>query len=160
MLSRFSRVWLCDPLDCSPPGSSVHGVLPPALIRILAWGAMLSSRISPTQESNPRLLRLLHWQVGSLSLTPPGKPQLYSNNNNKKSLGGSETLVFSLLSLLLLFPARSCCSFWPPGLSSSRSIWIRKGQTSEAARNSLVGFFYLSLISVDNISRIGTHSTL
>ena len=27
MLSRFSCVQLCDPMDCSPPGSSVHGIL-------------------------------------------------------------------------------------------------------------------------------------
>ena len=25
MLSHFSHVQLCDPMDCSPPGSSVHG---------------------------------------------------------------------------------------------------------------------------------------
>ena len=30
--------------------------------------------IFPTQESNPRLLCLLHWQAGSLLLVPPGKP--------------------------------------------------------------------------------------
>ena len=30
--------------------------------------------IFPTQGSNPHLLCLLHWQVGSLPLTPPGKP--------------------------------------------------------------------------------------
>ena len=29
MLSRFSHVRLCDPIDCSPPGSSVHGILQP-----------------------------------------------------------------------------------------------------------------------------------
>ena len=28
----------------------------------------------PTQGSNPSLLRLLHWQTGSLPLAPPGKP--------------------------------------------------------------------------------------
>ena len=28
----------------------------------------------PTQDSNPSLLRLLHWQTGSLPLAPPGKP--------------------------------------------------------------------------------------
>ena len=28
VLSCFNRVWLCDPLDCSPPGSSVHGDSP------------------------------------------------------------------------------------------------------------------------------------
>ena len=27
-----------------------------------------------TQGSNPHFLRLLHWQVGSLLLVPPGKP--------------------------------------------------------------------------------------
>ena len=30
--------------------------------------------IFPTQGSNPCLLCLLHWQVGSLPLVPPGKP--------------------------------------------------------------------------------------
>ena len=23
----LSRIWLCDPIDCNPPGSSVHGIL-------------------------------------------------------------------------------------------------------------------------------------
>ena len=32
---------LCDPMDCSPPGSSVHGILQ---ARILDWAAMSSSR--------------------------------------------------------------------------------------------------------------------
>ena len=27
MLSHFSRAQLHDPMDCSPPGSSVHGIL-------------------------------------------------------------------------------------------------------------------------------------
>ena len=34
---------LCDPLDCSPPGSSVHGIVQ---ARTLEWGAMPSSRVS------------------------------------------------------------------------------------------------------------------
>ena len=32
--SLQSRSTLCDPMDCSPPGSSVHGVLQ---TRILEW---------------------------------------------------------------------------------------------------------------------------
>ena len=32
---------LCDPMDCSPPGSSVHGILQ---ARILEWVAMASSK--------------------------------------------------------------------------------------------------------------------
>ena len=38
---------LCSPMDCSPPGSSVHGILQ---ARILRWVAMPSSR----ESSQPR----------------------------------------------------------------------------------------------------------
>ena len=36
-----SYLTLCDPMDCSPPGSSVHGILQ---ARMLALVAMPSSR--------------------------------------------------------------------------------------------------------------------
>ena len=71
MLSGFSRVRLCDPMDCSLPGSSVHGILQAG---ILEWVAMPSSKgIFATQRWNLPLLCLLHWQAGSLPLVPPGK---------------------------------------------------------------------------------------
>ena len=35
--SRFSCVWLCDPIDGSPPGSSVPGILQ---ARTLEWVAI------------------------------------------------------------------------------------------------------------------------
>ena len=41
VLSHFSHVWLLQPMDCSPPGSSVHGDSVQA--RILQWVAMPSS---------------------------------------------------------------------------------------------------------------------
>ena len=48
VLNHSSRVQLfCDPIDCSPPGSSVHGILQ---ARRLEWVAMPSSRGS----SRPR----------------------------------------------------------------------------------------------------------
>ena len=40
------RVRLCDPMDCSPPGSSVHGT---SQAKILEWAAMPSSR-GPSQS--------------------------------------------------------------------------------------------------------------
>ena len=40
----------CDPVDCSPPGSSVHGNLQ---ARILEWVAIPFSGIFPTQGLNP-----------------------------------------------------------------------------------------------------------
>ena len=62
---------LCDPMDCSLPSSSVHGILQ---ARLLEWVAVPSSGVFPTQGLNLRLLCLLHWQAGSLPLAPPGKP--------------------------------------------------------------------------------------
>ena len=49
---------LGNPMDCSPPGSSVHGMLQ---ARILEWVAMPSLQgIFLTQGSNPHLLLLMH----------------------------------------------------------------------------------------------------
>ena len=39
-LAHQACLTLCDPVDCSPPGSSVHGILQ---ARILEWVAMPSS---------------------------------------------------------------------------------------------------------------------
>ena len=64
---------LCDPMDCSLPGSSVHGILQAG---IWEWVALPSSRGSSRPREDPCLLHLLHWQVGSLPLVPPGKPSL------------------------------------------------------------------------------------
>ena len=68
-----SRPILYDPVDCSPPGSSVHGDSPGKNTEVGCH--LLLQGIFPTQGSNPRLLCLLHWQEGSLPLVPPGKPQ-------------------------------------------------------------------------------------
>ena len=72
---------LYDPKDCSPPGSSVHGILKG---RLLEWVAMPSSKGSSDPGIEPGLLCLLHWQAGSLPLAPPGKPPSteYSHINN------------------------------------------------------------------------------
>ena len=66
---------LCDPMDCSPPGSSVHGILQ---ARILEEVAISHSRGSSQPGKicvlDLCLLHLLHWQVDSLPSEPPGKP--------------------------------------------------------------------------------------
>ena len=80
VLSHFSHVWLCNPMDCSPPGSSVHGILQ---ARILEWNTCPPQGIFPTQGSNPHLLCFLHWQAGSLSLASPGKASQDTGNRIK-----------------------------------------------------------------------------
>ena len=49
---------LCSPRDCSPPGSSVHGI---SQARTLEWAAISFSKgFFLTQGSHPYLLHLLH----------------------------------------------------------------------------------------------------
>ena len=42
-VKSVSRVQLCDPMDCSLPGSSVHGIFQ---VRLLEWAAISFSRRS------------------------------------------------------------------------------------------------------------------
>ena len=67
---------LCDPVDCSPPGSSVHGDSPGNNTGVGCYA--LLQGIFPTQGSNLHLLHLLHWQVGSLPPAPPASVQFSS----------------------------------------------------------------------------------
>ena len=62
---------LCDPMNCSPPGSSVHGILQARTLECVAMPS--GPGIFPTQGSNLCLLGLLLWEVDSLPLAPPGK---------------------------------------------------------------------------------------
>ena len=67
-----SCLTLCDFIDCSPLGSSVHGILQ---ARILEWVAASSSRVSFQPRDRTLIsLCLLHWQACSLPLALPGKP--------------------------------------------------------------------------------------
>ena len=54
---------LCDPMDCSLPGSSVHGIIP---ARILGCHFLLQGNFF-RQGSNQCLLSLLHWQADSFT---------------------------------------------------------------------------------------------
>ena len=60
-------VTLCDPMDGSPRGSSVHGLFSGKNTGVGSHS--LLQGIFPTQGSN-----LYLWQVDSLPLMPPGKP--------------------------------------------------------------------------------------
>ena len=52
---------LCDPVDCSPPCASVHGILQ---ARRRVGGHALLQGTFPTQGLNSHLLNLLLWQAG------------------------------------------------------------------------------------------------
>ena len=66
---------LCNPIDCSPPGFSVYGILQ---VRILEWVAIpLFQGIFLTQKLNWNLLQSISWQVDSIPLGPPGKSNVW-----------------------------------------------------------------------------------
>ena len=70
---------LCDPMDCSPTGSSVHGILQ-ARIR---EGYSLLRGIFPTQGSN---LGFLRWSQILYSLSYQGSPSSGGGAGNGKEL--------------------------------------------------------------------------
>ena len=70
LLQSCPTLW--DPMDYSPPGFSVHGILQ---ARTLEWVAVPSSRDLPNAGIKLMSLTAPHWQVGSLALAPPGKPK-------------------------------------------------------------------------------------
>ena len=74
---------LCDPMDCSLPGFSVHGIVQ---ARVLEWVAIAFSQgIFPTQGSNPGL--------------PHCRPMLYPLNHQGSPIT-SELSIFSCASWL------------------------------------------------------------
>ena len=63
---------LCDPMDCSLPGSSVHGILQ---TRILEWVAMPSSRGSSWPRDQTRISCSSSVAGRFFTNEPPGKPR-------------------------------------------------------------------------------------
>ena len=70
----------CDPVDCSPPGSSVHGI---SQARILEWVAISFSRGS----SQPRDQTQVSCIAGRFFTTEPlGKPNKRDRNYEKSQI--------------------------------------------------------------------------
>ena len=80
VLSRFSHVWLCDPMDCSPPSSSVHGIIPAG---ILEWVAMHFSRSSSRLRDQNCVSCGSYIAGGFFIAVPPGKPSPVGKLGNK-----------------------------------------------------------------------------
>ena len=57
---------LCDPMDCSPPGSSVHGILQAKILEQVAIPFSKRSSWLRDQIEPVSLMSNLPWQAGSL----------------------------------------------------------------------------------------------
>ena len=98
----------CDPLDCSLPGSSVHGIfffrqeywseLPFPPREDLPNPGILDRWCTILKEVQTSVLCLLHWQVDSLPLSPLGSPASHIKSHS--------------YFLVLLYLAQSHFAFW------------------------------------------------
>ena len=68
---------LCDPVNCSPPGSSVHGILQ---ARILEWAAISSCRDPPDPGIEPMSPVSPVLAGGFFTTEPVGKPCIWSTS--------------------------------------------------------------------------------
>ena len=93
----------CDPRDCSPPGSSVHGILQ---AKMLEWSGLPcpppGHLPDPGMEPAPPA-----WVGGFFSTEPPGKPVCES------MLTG--LVVSDSLQVYGLYPVRLLCPWDSPG---------------------------------------------
>ena len=89
---------LCNPMVCSLPGSSVHGIL---LARILEWIAMISSRGSLPAEVKPMSLESPALQVDYLLLSHWWSPdQLILSHLPQSSLLPTQITAYFLVCIL------------------------------------------------------------
>ena len=108
-------------MDCSPPGSSVHGILQ---ARILEWVANPFSRGSPRPRDWTSSLAL---QVNSLPYEPPGKPYyiICSPLFRRRFVGFTVFTLSSFYTLLIEF-SRPEFLFWHSAIWDGNSLWWGK----------------------------------
>ena len=59
---------LCNPMDCSLPASSVHGILQAKILEWVGVSIPFYRGVFLTEGSNPHVLCLLHWPLLSRSV--------------------------------------------------------------------------------------------
>ena len=120
---------LCDPMDYSLPGSSVHGIFQ---ARLLEWVAISCSRGPSRPRDRTHVLCLLYWLVGSLPLHCQVSPKTQHGKIKHPGFLKAWYYFFCLLVTLLLLllshfsRVRLCVTSYtaahlaPPSLGFSR----------------------------------------
>ena len=127
LLSRLSRPTLRNPMDYSPWGSSVHGILQ---ARVLEWVChALLQGIFLTQGSNP-VSCLLYCQLGSPALAPPRQlhptafsPAISTSDHWKDGMRHHRKDVVPVRVVLIL-PSRTFREIWRTYMSKTERIWL------------------------------------
>ena len=115
---------LCKPVDCTQPANCPWN--PPGKSTGVGCHFLLQG-IFPTQGLNLSLLHLLHWQVGSLLLTPPGRPLRCKCCRNSCQRGVNSSFI--LVNFLEFFGISLICSCLNPWIRTLRyrgpAVYIR-----------------------------------
>ena len=109
---------ICDPMDYSPPGSSVHGILK---ARVLEWASIPFSRGS----SQPRVeLGSPALQVDSLPSEPPGKNKKLLREGKQEISEGRETRNSIYLDYSSGYISVYICQTFIPILSERENVYV------------------------------------
>ena len=134
---------LCDPIDCSPPGSSVYGILQ---ARTLDWVAISSLQgICPTQGLNPCLLRLpaLAGEFFTTSNTWDAWPGSDSEGRQREDEDFSQQTADLVDEAALAPPPSALVAVWNPLAMSPRLV-----SASSPASNSRAAWLGLQGLTV------------
>ena len=75
-----SRLILCDPTDCSPPDSSVHGIFQTRILECVAMSFCHCHLSRASSQPRERIPHLLHGQADLYQLCHPRSPNIYSKD--------------------------------------------------------------------------------
>ena len=142
---HLTCVWLfCNPMDCSPTGTSVHGI---SQARIVEWFAISSSRGSSRSGMQQCLFHLLHRQVDSLPLSHQRGPDQETAPRNFRALEIREDTK----------------NFWK-GKKKCHTLFIRQSLTGEEIISLCQGlksvkFFFYKTVTEMFRTRKDTHQS-
>ena len=103
---------LCNPVDCSPPGSTAHGI---SQVRTVVWVAMLSSRGYSWPRNRTHISYVSCIKGGFFTTGPPERPYTLQLVISLVSLSleKSPPFGFSMTLNILKNPSQlSCRFFW------------------------------------------------
>ena len=124
---------LCDPMDCSPPSSSIHGIFQ---ARVLEWGAIAFSGQWRNMWQTWRKYERYAWQHSHFWPTLP----IFS------VAGFFRSRVWKANELVSVVKKQKIKGVWPMSLTSSQASWWESKKEEKQMEESRADASYLKVI--------------